>query len=413
MHADAARRVKAAGRKVGFSLVRIASASPFLSEREHYLTWIADGRAAEMRWITPERAVLSTEPSTLVPDVRSIIAVGLPYREGPRPGPSPSRGRVARYAWGRDYHRVMGGMLRDLATTLTAEFGGAHRCFVDTGPVLDRAAAARAGLGWIGKNTNLLTTSFGSYVLLGEILTTLDLPPDPPLVAGCGSCRLCLVACPTGALGPEYSLDSRKCISYLTIEHRGPIPRDLRPLMDDWVFGCDICQDVCPASAEPYLSSTGDRQRWVQEARATLRRESRPGGAVPEPAPGHPLLNAHLRPDLDLLWMLRLAHEEYVQVFRGTSLRRAKVWMLRRNAAVALGNVGDREAVTPLIHALRYDEHPIVRGHAAWALSRLNRRLSLEVVAPLRAARETERHADVLNEIDLALAEIGSGTRSR
>jgi epoxyqueuosine reductase len=409
----AARRAKQLGREAGFHLVRIAPATELHAERARYLAWIEQGRAGEMRWITPDRARRSADPSSVLPQARAVVCVGLSYWAGRRPPDAPNAGRIARYAWGRDYHEVMLGQLRSLAERLAGELGGEHRWYVDTGPLMDKALAARSGLGWYGKNTNLLTEEHGSWVLLGEIVTTLDLEPDVPLDRDCGACKLCLVACPTGALGPEYTIDSRRCISYLTIEHRGPIPRELRPAMDSWVFGCDICQDVCPPAMEPYLRTDEERRDWTQEVRRYLGRASASeviGGestsSDTSPIDSHPLFPSGIRPSVDLLWLLRLTHEQYLEAFRGTAIRRAKVWMLRRNAAVALGNTGDETTLGPLLEAMRTDSHPMVRSHAAWAIARLGSRLRLpQVPELLRSALQTEEDEEVKEELELALRE--------
>ncbi len=424
-------RVTALIRNAGFDLVRVAAAAPLHNEKARFLRWIEEGRAGEMRWITPDWARRSSDPSEALPGARSVICVGVAYRTEDRTAPEQGQGLVARYAWGKDYHQVMGEMLELAARSLRAEFGGSQRWFVDTGPAMDKALAARAGLGWYGKNTTLLTEEFGSYVLLGEIITTLEIEPDGPVHRDCGSCRLCIVACPTGALGPDYSIDSRRCISYLTIEHRGPIPVELRPLMGAWVFGCDICQDVCPPSNEPYLPSAEVKAAW----RASLRRAvaaTRPGmratgaGSRPLPVPAASkagpdrdamsgmtgaLATPGGRQSVDLLDLLQLTHEQYLALFRGTSIRRAKAWMLRRNAAVALGNTGEADALGPLDLAMRTDEHEIVRGHAAWALGRVAARTGRTASTLLERALETEADETVRSEIEAALrCTAGSAT---
>lgn len=398
---DAARRVRQIAREAGFDLVRLANAADLDTARERYLDWIRAGRQAEMGWITAERAARSASPAAVLEGALSVIALGMAYWGGHRPADAPNHGRVARYAWGHDYHAAMGNRLRDVAAMLGAEFGGEHRWYVDTGPVMDRAWAQRSGMGWYGKNSNILTERFGSYVLLGEILTTLPLPPDPPLPASCGTCALCETACPTGAIGPSYTVDSRRCISYLTIEHRGPIRRDLRPLMGAWVFGCDVCQDVCPPTMAHYLPTTDSRRSWARTTRAEMA--GKPLVETPDgPGPSGPLTAGGTRPSLDLIQLLSLTHHDYLEMFRDASIRRAKVWMLRRNAAVALGNVGTAAAAGPLVAALG-DEHPVVRGHAAWALGRLAERLGIDVVGPLRAARDGEQDEEVRAEIDAVL----------
>lgn len=408
----ASRRIKELGRDRGFDLVRIARATEMHVERARYLAWVAAGRQAEMRWIDEKHAIRSASPDCVLPGAAAVISLGMSYWSGTRPPAGPHTGLIARYAWGADYHRVLGERLSDLAGVLRQEFGGEHRWYVDTGPVMDKAHAARAGVGWYGKNSNILTERFGSFVVLGEILTTLAIEPDVPLGRDCGPCRLCAVACPTGAIGPEYSVDSRKCISYLTIEHRGAIPLDLRSAMGAWVFGCDICQDVCPPTMEPYLADKGERRAWTAEIRryvrganAPVRRQVQPQhGESATPVPGdHPLFREGRRPDVDLLWLLRLHHEEYLHAFRGTAIRRAKVWMLRRNAAVALGNIGNEDCVPALTESMRADENPVVRGHSAWALGRIGRRCrTVDIDDILVAALVNEEDVPVRDEIALA-----------
>jgi epoxyqueuosine reductase len=404
-----AAEVKRLGRDVGFDLVRIARAQDLMPERERYLAWIDAGRQGKMAWITPDWASRATSPHTIQPGARSVISVGLSYWGGLRPHEPPRHGRIARYTWGADYHTIIGERLQDFVRRLQARAVGEHRWYVDTGPVMDKAFAARSGLGWQGKNTNILTREFGSFVLLGEILTTLELEPDAPISDGCGSCRLCMLACPTKALGPDYSIDSRLCISYLTIEHRGPIPRELRPLMGSWVFGCDICQEVCPPSAAPFLATTAERRVWAAEVRNVLgrgpelRAESE-HDRVEISLPDGPLYREALRPSVDLLWLLRLSHQQYLDAFRGTAIRRAKVWMLRRNAAVALGNGGDEGCISALTEALEGDDHPIVRGHAAWALGRLSKRFQAdEIRRALMDREQSEPDPEVRDEIRMAL----------
>jgi epoxyqueuosine reductase len=408
LEAPSAARVKELGRQAGFDLVRIGNASDLHSERMRYLEWIEGGRQGDMRWIGADWVGRSTSPCSSLPAAKSVISVALSYGSSFRPRTTGNVGRIARYAWGSDYHEVLGGRLRDFSDRLCSEFGGEHRWYVDTGPQMDKALAARAGLGWYGKNTNVLTESFGSFVLLGEIITSLELAIDAALEKNCGSCRLCLIACPTGALGPEYSIDSRKCISYLTIEHRGPIPRELRPLMGNWVFGCDICQDVCPPSMSPFLEDAATRRDWLRQVRKLVKGEPLDELHATEASSRGVQQNAFYsgdpRSSLDLFWLLSLSHEDYVAAFRGTSIKRAKAWMLRRNAAIALGNVGDQSAVDRLALSMRGDDTAVVRGHAAWGLGRIGERgISEAVRKPLERAVEDEDEEEVRGEILLAL----------
>lgn len=407
----AAETVRRLGLATGFDLVRVASAEPLATERARYLHWLDAGRQGEMNWMTAERAVRSADPAAVLPGVRSVVSVGLSYWSGPRPQID-FHGHIARYAWGDDYHSVLGERLESLIAALRDEFGGDYRWHVDTGPAMDKALAVRAGLGWYGKNTNVLTRRFGSFVLLGEICTTLELQPDAPSDGTCGSCRLCLAACPTGALGPDYTIDSRKCISYLTIEHRGPIPRELRPRMGAWVFGCDICQDVCPPSMDTVLQA-GERSAWARTVRTALRSpdaQVRAGvhslGVKRTPS-ANPFAANGSRASVDLVWLLGLSQVDYVASFRGSAIKRAKAWMLRRNAAVALGNVGTGQHVEPLMEAMGCDEHRIVRGHAAWALGEIGARLRLLNLLPaLQSAAEHESEPDVVDEIVAAQAVV-------
>jgi epoxyqueuosine reductase len=253
--------------------------------------------------------------------------------------------RVARYARGDDYHALMERRLDALARRIAEAFPGtASRRYVDTGPLLERELAARAGIGVAGKNTCLLERELGSWFLLGELLLTLELAPDEPLADLCGGCTLCLDSCPTGALVEPWRLDSNRCISYWTIEHRGPLPAAAREMVGDWVFGCDVCQEVCP---------------WNRRRSA-------------EPPADHPELRLPAeRRELDLAGLLGLTRDEYVLRFRRSPMKRARHPGLRRNAAVAMGNRGDRAYAPALATALREDEDATVRGHAAWALGRL------------------------------------------
>ena len=369
---QAAETVRERALDLGFDLVGFGPAQPFDQERELILGDLAQGRLDGMAWITPDRVRLSCDPEALLPGARSFVGLGMAYgagRDSPPIGDRP-RGRVARYARGRDYHDVIRPRLRSLADAIIELGGPQTRCrvFVDTGPLVDRAAAVRAGLGFIGKNTCLLTGRHGSYVLLSAILTTAELLPDPLITRDCGSCRACLDACPTQAITAPGQLDATRCISYLTIEHRGPIPAELRPKMGDWVFGCDVCQEVCP---------------WNQ---------ARPGAkekmlAAPTDGTGD---------SLDLIELLALDDAGFRARFRGTPLTRPKRRGLLRNAAVALGNQRDPRAVPALLGALS-DPEPIVRGHAAWALGRLDLQASTREGLERALTRETDE--DVRREI--------------
>ena len=212
------------------------------------MEWVRAGNAGDMAWLTEDWVGRAGDPQTFVAGAKSVICVALSYAGSPATSTPAGTGRVARYAGGADYHDVVGSRLGAVCKRIE-EFGGKSRPFVDSAPTMDKALAVRAGLGWQGKNTNILNRELGSFFFLGGILTNLEIEPDQPVINGCGSCRACVAVCPTGALKGDYTIDASLCISYLTIEHRGPIPRHLRSLIGDWVFGCDLCQDVCPPVA--------------------------------------------------------------------------------------------------------------------------------------------------------------------
>jgi epoxyqueuosine reductase len=249
----------------------------------------------------------------------------------------------------------------------------AARWYVDDGPMLDRAAAARSGLGWFGKSTNILTPSHGSWVLLGQVITDLELEPDQPLKKTCGACVRCIDDCPTGAIVAPYVVDNTRCISYQTIENRGVIPLEMRPLIGDWVFGCDICQDVCPVNRK-----ASEAHQPIQTAEAVG-----PSG------------------ELDLAELLALSDEEFRSRFQGTSIMRAKRLGLQRNACVALGNNRDEAGVPALVSTLTTAE-ALVRGHAAWALGQI---ATAEAITSLEQAMARETDKYVQDEIDGALKE--------
>ncbi|MCH7714130.1 MAG: tRNA epoxyqueuosine(34) reductase QueG [Chloroflexi bacterium] len=392
---DATTVVKECALEAGFDLVKVTSADVFVRDREAALERIDTGLMDGLPWYTESRVLRGSDPQQLLAGARSVISLGLSYfvsgNGDPAPpseksdAPSIGTGKVARYARGRDYHRVMKSRMRDYVHLLNSrlDIDLSARWYVDDGPMLDRAAAARSGLGWFGKNTNILTPSHGSWIFLGQVITGLDLKPDPPLQKTCGSCVRCIDACPTGAIVAPYVIDNARCISHLTIENRGPIPLELRPLVGDWVFGCDICQDVCP-----------------------VNRKARPANA---PIPNLPQRSGSAgdEPDLelDLVGLLELTDETFRARFQGSPVARAKRVGLQRNACVALGNRRDVNAVPALLHALKTGE-PLVRGHAAWALGEIG---IGEASKGLLSALSLETDADVKEEIRLAVkrAEIG------
>ncbi|HEX4960880.1 MAG TPA: tRNA epoxyqueuosine(34) reductase QueG [Thermoanaerobaculia bacterium] len=373
-HATAAT-LKSWALEAGFDRAGIAELGP-LEHGDALLRWLDRGDQAGMEYLG-RRLEARLDPSRIFPGARNVLCVALQYhpldREDGERQPEP-RGdlwrRVARYARGEDYHEVMGERLRALETRVHEAFPGCEtRRYVDTGPVLERELAARAGLGAVGKNTMLLHPEGGSWFLLGELFLSLDLAPDQPLTDLCGSCTLCLDACPTGALPEPYRLDSNRCISYWTIEHRGPLPTETRRMVGAWVFGCDVCQEVCPWNAEP-------------------------AGAV------HPEMELPAgRAELTLERLLRLPREEYVERFRRSPMKRAKLAGLQRNAAVAMGNRLESRYVPPLAAALR-DGESVVRGHAAWALGRIG---GAEARRILKEALAEEGDEGVRAEIEASL----------
>ena len=390
---DAKAAAKEYALDLGFDLVRVTSAQEFARDREVTLERLSAGLMDGLPWFTEDRVQRGSDPATLLSGARSVISLGLNYYRQADDVPRDQRpeGRVAVYAWGRDYHKVMKRMMRDYVEGMRARLGRefAARWYVDDGPMLDRAAASRAGLGWFGKNTNLLTSSHGSWVFLGQIVTDLDLEPDPPLKKTCGSCVRCIDECPTGAITEPYTIDNTRCISYLTIENRGEIPLELRPQMGDWVFGCDICQEVCPVNRKALPSSS-----------PLLRDGPSPGVGSTGGDPGPQHLEAPAA--LDLIQVLEMSDEDFKQRFRGTAIMRAKRVGLQRNACVALGNLKAADAVPALCRVL-LEAETLVRGHAAWALGRIG---GPQAQQALEQAGGSETDLWVLEEVAAAQSNL-------
>jgi len=370
-------------RAEGFELAGIAPANVAPAVRVEATRALREGHLAGMAWMDEPWLERATDPQRFLPGARSVIVAALPNHT-PEPVPDDdglARGRIARYAWGRDYHRVFERKLRRIARRLREEFQCEARPTVDYGPLLERPYAELAGLAWRGKSTMALAPGFGPWVMLGVVATSLELVPDRPLKKSCGTCRRCIVACPTAAIAPDgHVLDSRRCISYHTIENRGEIPRELRASFGDWVFGCDACLDACPVGQ--------------------TRFESYPDFAPPSPNDALPVLAE----------LLRLDEAAFRERFQGRAIMRARRDGLVRNACVALGNVGTPEDVGALEDALR-DASAIVRGHAAWALARLASRHRLgERARPLlENALAIEHDACVREELTTAIEDLAGG----
>ena len=388
---------------LGFDLARITSAEAFPEAERVIQERIAQGLMDGLPWFTAERAAVSCHPDALLPEAQSIITLAMFYltQQPDEQDDGIPRGRISRYAWGDDYHEIIkpklqqfAAWLREYARNDVPEVG--TRLFVDTGRMVDRAVAQRAGLGWYGKNTNILTKGWGSWVFLAEIVTNLPLGGDGgqnydrPSKASCGSCDICLRACPTAALPAPYVLDNTRCISFLTIELRGSIPLELRPLMGNLIFGCDICQQVCPVNI-------------VAERRLGLRSDGKISSAPSQPVQFHPRREFRPRPETggspELIPLLALTEEQFRERFRLSPIRRTKRRGLLRNVCVALGNIGDPQAIPALIGAL-HDHEPLVRGHAAWALGRIG---GEEAKRALEDALASERDEEVRKEISCAL----------
>jgi epoxyqueuosine reductase len=332
--------IKSRAAALGLDVCGITGADPS-GHADFYRQWTADGKGGEMAWLArdPDRR---TDPRAVLPGARSLIVAGLNYWQ-----PQPTgRGRVARYALGDDYHAILLEKLDALAAELVRA-GARAKIYVDTGPVLEKPLAERAGIGWQGKSTMLINTKLGPWLLLGEILTNLDLAPDAPQRDHCGSCTRCISACPTGAITAPYQLDARRCIAYLTIELKGSIPEELRPLIGDRVYGCDECLDVCP---------------WNRFARTT--RETR--FLAPEKDAARDRLHA----------LLDITAAEFKRRFARSPILRVKRRGLLRNVCVVLGNIGAADDLPALEKASRHEE-PLVREHAAWAIRRIRERIEL------------------------------------
>lgn len=350
---DKEQQIKHFATEAGFDQVRITTPDA-PAHREHTDSWLSSGMNAEMKWLET-RAELRAgrlDDERLLADTRSVVVLAASYARREVPEQPGQTGTIARYARGaEDYHTVLRDMLNDLAGKVETAFPGARcRGFVDSGPLRERELAARAGMGWQGKHTNLISLDLGNFFFLAALLTTLDLTPDASFGANhCGTCTRCLASCPTGAIIAPLVLDARRCISYLTIEHRGPIPVELRSRIGDRIFGCDDCLAVCPWN---------EKARDGQNARLAGR-----GGE-------------HAHPDLLRLLADLETESGFRERFRGTPLLRPKREGLRRNVCIALGNVGTADALAPLSEVAQTDPSDVVSEAATWAGEQIRSRFS-------------------------------------
>ncbi len=366
-------QIKTQAQKLGFELVGIIPVEPSQTVG-HYEQWLKNGYAGEMGYLE-KHLPLKRDLRQILPEAQSIIALAVNYYTLDPPQSvvdDPSRGQISRYAWGTDYHGLIRSKLDRLAAFIqrTAEEKTKTRVYVDTAPVLEREYTERAGIGWIAKNTNVINWQAGSWFFLAGILVSIKLETDTPSLRGsCGTCTLCIEACPTDAILAPNILDSRLCISYLTIELKGSIPHELRPQMGNLIFGCDICQEVCP---------------WNSKAVPTKERgfQPRQGNLAPK-----------------LLSLIQMTQEQFSRRFRDSPIKRAKRRGFLRNVAVALGNWKNRAAVPALKTALNDDE-PLVRGHAAWALGQIGGQAARKA---LQTRLAVEVHTEVITEIKEAL----------
>jgi epoxyqueuosine reductase len=338
-----AAAIKQWGRDLGFSAVGIADTELGVAE-QHLKHWLDKGYHGEMDYMQ-RHGSKRTRPAELVPGTLRVISVRMDYRpDEPKPAPlleDPAAAFISRYALGRDYHKVMRARLKKLAQRIEAKTGPfGYRAFVDSAPVMEKALAQKAGLGWIGKHSNLLARDAGSWFFLGELYTDLPLPVDTPVSDHCGACRACIDICPTQAIVAPYQVDARRCISYLTIELHGPIPETLRPAMGNRIYGCDDCQQCCP---------------WNRFSRPTQE---------PDFAPRHGLDRATLET------LFAWSEETFLKRTEGSPIRRIGHARWLRNIAVALGNGGDPRSV-PLLQARLADADPLVREHIEWAIRRI------------------------------------------
>jgi epoxyqueuosine reductase len=346
---DLKARLRARAEQLGYQRMGVARAEPLGVEAERLHAWLAHERHGDMHYMQATEAVRAdVQHPGMLPGARSVVVLATAYaRSEPARGPAP--GRVARYAQGRDYHNLLYKRARKLADVLRTA-GHVVRVGVDSLPIFERAWAQRAGVGFIGKNCCLIVPGLGSHVLLSALVTSAELPPDEPIKERCGEGRLCLEACPTRAFAAARELDARRCISYLTIEQRAPIPEPLRPALGDWLFGCDVCQDVCPFNktaplAPQHTAPFAAHARWEERSAADL---------------------------------LSMSEESFAAYAEGSPLKRPGRAGVARNAAVVLGNVGDKRHLPLLDETAAAHDSAQVRDAAAWAAARIRERTAPE-----------------------------------
>jgi epoxyqueuosine reductase len=341
---DTRAQVVGLARELGFDLCRFARA-----ERPEHATefrdWLDRGDAGEMNYLA-RNSERRCDPRQILPDAKTVIVLALNYFQGKAAADTaattPKRGRIARYAWGDDYHKLIEKKLAVIDQFLR-QHGGRQKCYVDTGPMLERDHGATAGIGWHGKSTMLLNRELGTWFFLAEILTSLEFAPDPAEKNYCGRCTRCIDACPTGAITAPHQVDARRCVSYLTIELKGPIPSELRPLIGDRIYGCDDCLDACP---------------WNRFAKASRE------------------MAFARRPEIAAMKLrdyLGLEEDKFRQLFRNSPIKRTKRRGLLRNVCVALGNVGTADDL-PALEKASVDAEPLIAEHAQWAIDRINQR---------------------------------------
>lgn len=377
---ELSRAIKREALRLGFHMAGVTTPDPPAS-LPRYKEWLAAGYHGEMAYLATERAVeRRADPRLILSECRSVLVLAVRYPRPEPPEARPDRGQIAAYARNQDYHEVLKPRLAALVAFIEEQIGAPlpNRWYTDSGPLLERELGQRAGLGWIGKNSMLINPKQGSYFLLAEILLGIELPPDPPFNSDhCGSCSRCLDACPTQCITGERTIDARRCISYLTIELKGAIPVELRPGLGDWLFGCDVCQQVCPWNMR-FAPSEGEPAF-----------APRPQTSLPQPG-----------------LELALTPQEFNRKFKGSPLKRSKRRGYLRNAAVVLGNQGGAGAVSALTASLQNEPEPLVRRHAAWALGQIGGETALQA---LRQAQGKENQQEVCEEIKNALAQIGQG----